>query len=277
MSALGKITAGAVVGSAIGLGGVSAHAEFGSYDASARGEAYLQVQSLRSERDAIARAQVYADVFPDTRVFLTDRGAYAIVVALEPFHAARELRQEAISFGVIPSDSFLRPGTRFRALTWSARLEPHFDDHDVFGREVSDRDVSGYGVGAGRDDDVVFGAEAADHGDPFAFGDLEPDPFETEAGFGFAAEGAMDGFAIQIASRSDARAALRLARRYRARFPNVRVFRTERGHFALVAETHRSEQVARSALRELALYGDVPDDSFVRPGFDYVEELPVRR
>lgn len=227
---------------------VATHAGAQAYDVSADGRAYLQVYSAFDARDAIVEARLYADVFPETRVFLTDQGAYAVVVALGDIDAVDALRREAVQFSAIPQDSFLRPGRRFRRVAWAPSL----------GASEYEPPVADIVEGAEEDGpDVIDGAEGVD--------------------YGFAAEGAFEGYGVQVGNYRSADAGARAVRRARARFPNARLFETEAGRFAVLVAINRSEAAARRSLRELIAYGDAPGDSFVRPGSDFIAEIAVDR
>lgn len=82
-------------------------------DLTDRGGAWIQVAAASDYWDAGDRAQEFVSDYPNTRVFLTDVGAYAIVIDAEERRAARGYLLQEVAAGRIPADSFLRSGAAF--------------------------------------------------------------------------------------------------------------------------------------------------------------------
>ena len=81
-----------------------------------------------------------------------------------------------------------------------------------------------------------------------------------------------DGRYIQISSHIDVREARRVARRYRRRFPDTRIYYSRSGYYAvtvIVTSTRR----ARILLARLRDSGAIPYDSYLTGGTRYLREL----
>lgn len=94
--------------------------------AAAQDTHWIQIEAQKSIRDTRARAQFYAQRFPDTHAFLTPSGWYAITIGpMSEAEANRQLAQLKAS-GRIPSDSLVTDGRTHRSQLWpiSASTDP---------------------------------------------------------------------------------------------------------------------------------------------------------
>ncbi len=81
----------------------------------AQAQSWVQIESQPGEARAIARAQAYADLFPDVNAFRTGASWHAIV--LGPFNTEDDARRRLLELRaqrLVPSDSFVSDGTTFR-------------------------------------------------------------------------------------------------------------------------------------------------------------------
>lgn len=79
---------------------------------------WIQIEAQKSIRDTRARAQFYAQRFPDTHAFLTPSGWYAITIGPMSEDEANRQVNELKASGRIPSDSLVTDGRNHLSQLW---------------------------------------------------------------------------------------------------------------------------------------------------------------
>lgn len=89
---------------------------------------FLQVSSHAQSYDAIATAQLYLKDFPETAVYETQSGYYAVTVGVVELADADKVIANLIERRLVPKDTYATAGNRYTSQIWISPASPNISE-----------------------------------------------------------------------------------------------------------------------------------------------------